>query len=384
MSPGLRSACGAAVLVLVAACGTEPTVEVGDAAAHGVYDDGSSDEVPLAACSGGLVNWAGGEFAFSGRPVAVGAPVEIAEEPYSLLPAMGTPVTFEEVEVLFDETGDLEGSDVELFAVHALLPEGRPRLPMLTIDLDALFGQELVTVVGRAVPDDFGFGPLLTGAVALDDGETSFLGSCQFLARPADTAAGHLRFDSGFDFVTAWQRSKTFGEEARYRSAVGEAENPNTQLTDRVYRWEENSPKGRSLQPADVPPEIASDLDVRGFFVDLREVPSDSVVAVRTDTGVSGGVAPSVDAVVIPLYFTTTDRVVEVVVGPPGNLVAAEVWASIDIEEVKDGGGVAVTGTYPDEISVDVVSEVELADLIGVSGEGLDELREAYLRVDGG
>jgi hypothetical protein len=190
--------------------------------------------------------------------------------------------------------------------------------------------------------------------------------------------SAELGYASGWEMLVSWVSEPS-------SNSFDEAQDSVLSPPDSVSSaWFDMNPATRSLSPVDVPDEVRAELDVRGAFVNVTDLGDDfDVIYIRTESGVSSGVAESaLGSVVPPFFLPGSDRVVEFVLGDPSDSLRSLVVATLDVEEVVAGGGVEISGSIREgTVTVRAMSWADMAQLLETTEDALEQLRSDYLSV---
>ena len=202
-----------------------------------------------------------------------------------------------------------------------------------------------------------------------------FAGPCTgVLKLILDQMAPLLDYSDSYDLMVDWLSVMGTPDAQRFQAAE-----------DVVYAnlnappdWNTVDPRVRSLNPIDVPPEIQDRLEVRAALVDITGLTSGQVVALRTTSGVSSGIAPGAMGSVIPLFYVQGDTTVDIVIADPADMANGRVIATLDLDQLADQGGIRVQGTL-DNAEITVMTRDDVGKQLNMTDEQLTDLQLQYL-----
>jgi hypothetical protein len=248
-----------------------------------------------------------------------------------------------------------------------------PGEPQSTVDAPALVGHDAVLI---AVTDSSGI-PALTGAaVVADTGALRFPGSCdQLLTANTQQLAGRLGAATEVDAITNWLETIEAGKDtAQFASAasVNDVEQPS---------WESSSALTRGLTPDLVPPSLRVDLDVIALYVDFSSFPKDSVLILRTRSGIAAATRVT-GGPAMPAYFLRgTDEVLTVELAPYDRMDQGVTLAETTIDDFSVMAGLLVAGDpTSSQIKLTKLNDDDVAELMSLSSAQLQELRVSLLK----
>jgi hypothetical protein len=318
----------------------------------------------------------GSDMALLGEVTAVDG-IERFQDPVSGLVGRAAKVTVEVESWIYGENQRQTTTTptLELIVVESVtLPDGGGEQPSTTQDARRLLGRPGTVILGRSVG---GTSFLAGAAFASATGSTDFAGSCtpslsQSLARVSELVEGESEIATLTDWLVVHGAG---GDESKYLGAASNIAVSSAKL------WLATAPTARSLTPDDVPAEWLSRLDVRAAVFELSGIPDGSVVVVRTASGVSGGISPTVASPVLPAYFVEgADQEFEIAVADLMDVSNARVVASIAVGDTETSAGFRVSGAVASgEIRVEPLSATEVAARLGVDADDLERIRTQLL-----
>jgi hypothetical protein len=377
---------------LFSACGSESELvavtslpdELAAVSASRVEEAMLPDERTVSCGGGSLNNTFVGPYMFEGIIESISEAVSTPQ-----LSSIGYVIGFEDVNSIvdfgpatIDESSRVITNSFSQAGLDGYVASG-------TVDVRELAIGERLLVTASEAPRDSDLVGVVYSVARVGKGSAEILGTCSdLLTDRANVMAVKLGLENSSELLRMWADSLTeLGPRAAERGLpqdLVELEQTIAIEIDEGQRqlppdWSDQDPLDRSLRPGDVPEEIAADLDVRAAFLDLKGVAPGEFVAIRTESGVSGGLVGS-PGQPLPVYFLSTDRLVEIVVGPVGDSASGRVLDTVSISSLTEQGvaGFRVTGPVDSPV-VELLDEKTVASLLGVEVASLETLRATLL-----
>lgn len=389
-----------AIMGLLAACGSAPTEEAGaplpQTTAPAAEEAGGTElrtdstvpddvpaEFPPGECVVQLDEWvAAGDLALGASRIEVGERMWTDADPFTGLPSVYRAIEVYDARVLRGTLREPLDNPYTVIDIEAAEVGGGTYTSVNGRDYADLqrFDDPVLTLWTEGI-EPVG-SPYLGVAAGTVDGQISTATGCSDRIRSQSAAvADALGLDSPLDLLSSWMTVAGTTDETPFEEALADV----VAVPDPDETWYRLDPADRSLRPGEVPVEIQSQLDVRAVWVGDIGLREDEVLFVRTETGVSGGVSAQALMSAIPVFFVTgEDATVEFVVETLREEKidqTRKVLATASVLDLADSAGFKVEGRA-ERLSVTSISRDELADLLNITPEMVDDLRTQYLTVD--
>lgn len=254
------------------------------------------------------------------------------------------------------------------------------------IDGDHLVGKEVLLIASAPSHDEAS--PLyLVGAATLSaDGTVRFPGTCDVLLSAQLDGMTRIFRSQGrawtqADIILGWINSLKTGSDTSLYVNIGlEASNSQSSQPN----WDTSPPISRGLSPDVLPETMLERLGVVGLFVSITDLPTDSILVVRTESGVGAATrVGDASELPIPTYFLSdVDRRFRLSISPAKEMLAAEgpVFASVPIVDFDECAGIEVKGRISDNsLTVTTLSADAVAKRMNMSKDALLALRDSLL-----